>query len=132
MLKGWKARKPDYFFVVFREDPSKPPVEGGVYSHRKGFIGGSNVSVGDILLLFQNLGATGIGVVIDTEIGGEKEYIYYQYFPLCHPLAWGSLDALRNTIPELRTPLNWMGNWLQNISSTSFRAAIAGRQIDWP
>ena len=126
------GRKPNYFLVVFGEDPYKPPVEGGVYPHDKGYIGGSGVSAGDILLLYQNLGARGIGVVTGTETGGEQELIRYQYLPLCHPVNWDSLDTLRSTISELRTPLQYRGNWLQKISNTSFRAAIAGRQIDWP
>jgi hypothetical protein len=102
MVTTTSGRKPNYFFVVFGyvlgEDASKPPVEGGVYLHKKGFIAG--VSAGDVLLLYQNLGCRGVGVVTGTERGGQ-EVMSYQYFPLCHPVDWDSLDDLRKTIPEL-------------------------------
>jgi len=141
MLKGWKARKPDYFFLAFGEEyASKHPVDGGVYPHRVGYryISNSGVAAGDVLLLYcceyypgHDKEAPGIGVVISTETGGEQEVIYYQYFPLCHPVDW---DAITVTIPELKGNTNFSlsGNWLRMMSNRSFRAAIAGRQIDWP
>lgn len=133
MLKGWKARKPNYFFVVFgAKYAAKHPIDGGVYPHHKGFIDGSGVSAGDVLLLFQNLGAPGVGVVIGTETGGEAEEIDYQFFPLDSPVGWSSMDTLRSTIPGLHVPLHYRGNWLQKISSTSFQRVLAGTQIKWP
>jgi len=125
------GRKPKYFLLVFGVGLPNPP-KGGVYPIAGGFILGSGVSAGDVLLLWENLGFEGIGVVTDTKTAGEGQGIYYQYFPLCHPVKWSSLNAARETIPKLRTPLNFTGNWIQDIGSTSFRAAIAGRQIDWP
>jgi hypothetical protein len=133
MLKGWKARKPNYFLVVFGEKyAAKHPVEDGVYPHHKGYINGSGVAAGDVLLLFQNLGALGVGVVIGAETGGEAEEIDYQFFPLDPAVAWDSLDTLQNTIPGLRIPLHYRGNLLQKISNTSFQRALAGTQIKWP
>ena len=132
MVTTTSGRSPNYFLVVFGDDPSKPSVSGGIYPHYEGYIGGSRVAAGDVLLLYENLGCRGVGVVTGIEIGGTREVINYQYFPLCHPVNWDSLDALRSTIPGLRTPLNYKGNLLQGINGTSFRAAIAGRQIDWP
>jgi hypothetical protein len=134
MITTTAGRAPNYFLVVCGGNVSLPPVEGGVWGGRrvKGFISGSGVLAGDVLLLYQNLGFRGIGIVTRPETGGEEEFIDYQYLPLCHPVRWNSLDDLRKTIPELRTPLVFKGNFLQKISTTSFRAAIAGRQIDWP
>ena len=133
MLQRWKARKPNYYLVVFSEKYSvEHPLDGGVYPHHKGFIDGSGVSIGDVLLLFQDLGAPGVGMVIETQTGGEAEEIDYQFFALDPPVAWGSLDSLRSAIPELRVPLNWRGNWLQKISIASFQRAIGGAQIRWP
>jgi hypothetical protein len=90
------------------------------------------MSAGDILLLLQDLGVTGIGVVTDIDTGEKGDFIYYQYLPLCHPVNWASQEAIQGTIPQLTTPLNWKGNWIQNIGNRFFRAVIAGRQIDWP
>ena len=126
------GRVPNYFLVVFGIGFPEHPVEGGFYGIKGGFVGGSSVSAGDVLLLYENLGFRGIGIVTNTQDSGEGEGIYYQYLPLCHPVDLSSLDDVRRTIPELRIPLNYKGNWLQKISSTSFRGAIAGRQIDWP
>jgi len=133
MVTTTSGRVPNYFLVVCGENVPLSP-EGGVWGgHRaKGYISGSGVSTGDVLLLYQNLGFGGIGVVTRTELGGEKEFMQYQYFPLCHLVGWDSQDDLKKMIPELKTPLNFKGNWIQPIRSTSFRAAIAGRQIDWP
>jgi len=125
-------RAPNYFLVVFGIGFPEHPVEGGFYGIKSGFVLGASVSAGDVLLLYENLGFKGIGIVTSTQHAGEGEGVYYQYLPLCHPVNWNSLNAVRRTVPELRTPLNYKGNWLQPISNTSFRAAIAGRQIDWP
>lgn len=131
-MKGWKARIPNYFFVVFGPAyAAKHPINGGVYPHHKGFIGSSGVSAGDVLLLYQNLGVPGIGVVMGTETGGVAEEIYYQFFPVDSPASWGSLDSLRSTVPGLRVPLHYIGNWLQNITKAEFRRALTGTQIDW-
>lgn len=125
------GRVPSYFLVVFGAGLPNPP-EGGVYGIEGGYVSGSGISLGDVLLLWENLGCRGVGVVTGTQTAGQGQGVYYQYFPLCHPVDWPSLDAVRRTIPDLRTPLNYKGNWLQRISNTSFRAAIAGRQLDWP
>ena len=132
MVTTTSGRAPNYFLVVFGVGFPEHPVEGGVYGIKGGYVEGSGVSAGDVLLLYENLGFRGIGVVTGTQTAGEGEGVYYQYFPLCHPVNWNSLDAVRKTILELRTPLIYKGNWLQKISNTSFGAAIAGRQIDWP
>jgi hypothetical protein len=133
MVTATSMRKPNYFLVVFGAGRPYPP-EGGVYPlpGGGGYITREGVSVGDVLLLWESLGFAGVGVVTRTETVGEGEGIYYQYFPLCHPVHWRSLDAARKTIPKLRTPLNRPVNFIQKICSTCFRAAIAGRQIDWP
>lgn len=131
MVTPTSALKPRYFLVVFGAGLPNPP-EGGAYPFGGGYIVGSGASPGDVLLLYENLGVRGIGVVTRVEIAGPSEGVYYQYFPLCHPVDWDSLGSLRKTIPELSIPLHYKGNWLQKISNTSFRAAIAGRQIDWP
>ena len=129
MLKEWKARKPDYFLVVFGEGHSdKYPLDGGVYPHDKGYI---SAVAGDVLLLYQNLGAPGVGVVIDVDIRDEPGVIYYQFFRLDRAAAWDSVHTLRSVISELRVPLNWKGNWIQKISNTSFQKALGGAQIKW-
>lgn len=124
-------RVPNYFLMVFGVGLPHPP-EGGFYGINGGYVLGAGVSGGDVLLLYEDLGFRGIGVVTGTQTAGEREGVHYQYLPLCHPVHWHSLDAAQKTIHELRRPLNFKGNWLQKISNTSFRAAIAGRQIDWP
>ena len=130
-------RKPKYFFTVFGDaHVSTYPVEGGVYGHDPNYINSSGIKEGDILLLYccgtypgHYQEVPGIGVVIGFETNGIK----YQYFPICHPLSW---DILQATIPDFQEmgKINWSlkGNWLREISSSSFRAIIAGRQIDWP
>jgi len=131
MVTTASARKPNYFLVVFGVGLPNPPT-GGVYGiHRKGFIKG-RVFAGDVLLLYENLGAAGIGVVTSTETSEEGEVIRYQYFPFCHPLSWASQDSLRRAIPGLKIPLNYIGNWVQDLTTNSFKAVVAGRQIDWP
>ena len=134
MTKGWTARKPNYFLVIFGEKyDAEHPVNGGVYPlYHKGYISGSGVAMGDVLLLYQHLGAPGVGVVIDANTGGEPEVIYYQFFPFDPPVIYSSLDTLRSAIPSLRVPLYFIGNWLQKIDSGSFGKAIAGAQIEWP
>jgi len=134
MATRTSGHKPEYFLVVCGNDPSLPPLGGGVWggSRAKGFVAGSDMSTGDVLALLQDLGVTGIGVVTGTKTGGQGDFIYYQYLPLCHPVSWDSQKAILETIPQLRTPLNFKGNWIQNIGNRSFRAVIAGRQIDWP
>ena len=134
MATRTSGHKPEYFLVVCGNDPSLPPLENGVWggSRAKGFVAGSGMSIGDVLLLLQDLGVTGIGVVTGINTIRQGDFIYYQYLPFCHPVNWDSQKAILGTIPQLRTPLNYKGNWLQKISNTSFRAAIAGRQIDWP
>lgn len=130
-------RKPRYFFAVFG-DPStgKPGVEDGYYPHKAGFIPNLNMIAGDVVLLFcakrylaHPKEAPGIGVVTGTETSGEGEEFDYQYLPLDSPVDW---DTIRASIPGLRFPLYYIGNWLQEISNTSFRRALASRQINWP
>jgi len=139
MATATSGRKPNYFFLAFgAPDAKKPPVEHGIYPHWKGFVSSSGIVAGDVMLLYccdgypeHAMEAPGVGVVTGTETGGEEEIIYYQYFPLCHPVGWSTITA---SIPELKGNTNFSlaGNWLRAISSSSFRAAIAGRQIDWP
>lgn len=133
-------RKPNYFFVVFGETHrGTHPVDGGVYGHDTNYITSSGIQAGDVMLLYccgtysgHNDEIPGIGIVtsIKTDDG-----ILYHYLPLCHPISvdW---DKMKVTIPELESPGNrkWYlkGNFLRKISSGSFRATIAGRQVDWP
>jgi hypothetical protein len=131
MVTATSIRKPNYFLVVFGVRLPDPPT-GGVYGiHRKGYIKG-RVFAGDVLLLYENLGAPGIGVVTSTETSEQGETIRYQYFPFCHPLTWVSQGSLQHAIPGLKVPLNYIGNWVQDLTTNSFRSAVAGRQIDWP
>ena len=139
MVTVTSRRKPKYFFLAFGEPHAKAhPVEGGIYPHHKGFVSSSGIVAGDVMLLHCCKGcpehekeAPGVGVVTNTQTGGEQETIYYQYFPLCHPV---DFDTITASIPELKgnTNFGFAGNWLRVISNNSFRAAIAGRQIDWP
>ena len=131
---------PNYFFIVFGGAHCEAhPVEGGVYGHDANFITSSGIAVGDVVLLYccgtypehyNEIPGLGIVTSIKTDDG-----IHYQYFPLCHPIPvnW---DTMKVTIPELAPPgnRNWSlkGNFLRKISSSSFRATIAGRQVDWP
>lgn len=133
-------RKPKYFFAVFGEEHWKNhPVYGGVYGHDPNFVASSGIAAGDMVLLYclgnapehQNeIPAIGIVTSIKTEVG-----FNYQYLPLCHPIPvdW---DTMKINIPELEPQGNriftWKGNFLRQIASSSFRATIAGRQIDWP
>jgi hypothetical protein len=139
MVTTTSGGKPKYFFSAFGEPHAKKhPVEGGIYPHRKGFVSSLGIVAGDVMLLYcceyylgHDKEAPGIGIVTGTQIGSEEETIYYQYFPLCHPVGWDTITAC---IPELKGNTNFSlaGNWLRAISSSSYRAAIAGRQIDWP
>lgn len=90
MVTTMSERKPNYFFVVFGDDPSKPPVEGGVYPRKEGYIGGSGVSAGDVLLLYENLGCQGIGVATSIETGGTQE-LSLPVFPALSPTELGLL-----------------------------------------
>lgn len=134
MAARTSGHKPEYFLVVCGNNPSLPSLESGVWggSRAKGFVAGSGISAGDILLLLQDLGVKGIGVVTDIDTGGQEDVIYYQYLPLSHPVTWASQNALVGTIPQLSTPLVYKGNWIQRIGNRSFREVIAGRHIDWP
>lgn len=131
-MSATSGRKPNYYLIVFGDDPNKPAIEGGIYPHDKGYIGGAGVSLGDILLPYQNLTINGIGVVTEVKTGEQHEFIQYQYLPLSQSLHWNTFNDLRKSIPELNGPLAWRGNWLQKINVSSFRVAIAGRRIDWP
>jgi len=137
MQKEQVQRKPRYFFIVFGpEYAGKHPVDGGCYLHKKGHISSKGIAVGDVTLLYCGWGypghfqeAPGIGIVIGTEIGEEGEKVFYQYFPLYHPVGW---DILKD-LPEVKEhqPLTWVGNWLFELEKTSFRKALNGREIDW-
>jgi len=133
-------RKPNYYFTVFGGAHEKThPVDGGVYGHSLSYISGSGISIGDIMLLYccgtyskYSDEIPGIGII--TKVGKE-DFIYYQYLPLCHPINvdW---DIMSKHITELadsgKRIWHYQGNFLRQISSSSFRAAIAGRPIDWP
>jgi len=129
-MKEWKSGKPSYFLVIFGDKHSlKYPIDGGVYPMtKKGRIG--DVSIGDILLLYQNSQTPGIGLVIDTETDGERDIIDYQYFELNPIVNFPYLECLRTSIPELRTPLPW--HLVQPISKASFIKAVDGAQLNWP
>ena len=130
-------RKPRYFSVVFGGEHYRVhPVDGGVYGHDPNFVGSSGIRAGDVLLLYccgtypgYGQEVPGFGVVTSIETDG----IHYQYFPICHPVSWSIVQA---SIPEYQKTgnINWSlkGNFLREISSSSFRAVIAGRQVDWP
>jgi len=125
-----------YFFIVFGEEhANQHPVEGGLYPHHKGHIGGSLIRPGHVALLYcgesylaHSKEAPGIGVVLQVNTGGTQENICYQYFPLDHPIDWDTVLATINP----RQPLGFIGNWLQETDGNSFRNALVGRQIDWP
>jgi len=113
-------------------------VEGGVYGHDANFVTSSRIAVGDVMLLYcchncpgHDSEFPGIGIVTSINHDG----IHYQYFPLCHPIPM-DWDTMKVNIPELAPRGNrvwgWKGNFLRKISSSSFRATIAGRQVDWP
>jgi hypothetical protein len=128
-----------YFFAVFgRPRTDKHPVDYGLYTHKKGHISNSKITSGDIVLLYcagsyneHQREAPGIGVVLNTETGGEKETFSYRYLPFDYPLDWGTISSC---IPELKghTVFNWIGNWLRKISNDSFKRVLTGRQINWP
>ena len=136
------VRKPKYFFAVFGgQHWDKHPVDGGVYGHDPNFVASSGIVPGDIVLLYC-LGTApahsneipGIGVVTAIEDEGGFRY---QYLPLCHPIDVDWRDPrMSEKLPELapRGNRNFIlkGNFLRQIASSSFRATIAGRQIDWP
>jgi len=131
------SHMPNYFFAVFGEARRATyPIEGGVYHHDPNFVTSSGIAIGDVILLYccgtyvgHYQEVPGLGVVTSIETDG----IHYQYFPLCHPVSWNVVQA---SIPELQKPGNIIfslkGNLLRKISSSSFRATIAGRQVDWP
>lgn len=133
-------RKPNYFVVVFGGAHwAAHPVEGGIYAHDANFVISSGIAAGDVVLLYccgtcpeHRDEIPGLGIVTSITTNGGFNY---QYLPFCHPIPvdW---DTMKTTIPELEPPgnRNWSlkGNFLRQISSNSFRAAIAGRQVDWP
>ena len=132
------GRTPQYYFVAFGSAHINQSIDGGSYGHRSGFIENSNVSPGDVMLLYCTKGylghhqeAPGIGVVTGVELDGTRGVINFQYFPLDHPL---SLDSAKSAIPELKdnTNFGFRGNWLRKIASSSFRAALTDKLIDWP
>lgn len=131
-------RSPNYFFAVFGEAHwEEAPVDGGTYVLEASY--SSRIALGDVVLLYclddapehQNE-IPGIGVVTSLRESGGFDY---QYLPFCHPIAvdW---DTMKIRLPELEPPGNrifyWKGNFMRQISNNSFRATIAGRQVDWP
>ena len=142
MVTETRGRKPNYFFVAFgAKYASVNPVEGPVYPHLTHFVRNSGIDAGDVMILYccggypgHDQEAPGIGVVTrltHNEDDARLTNIHYQFLPLCHPL---HLHAIKASIPELKNKLNFSraGNLLRKIGDNSFRAAIAGRQIDWP
>ncbi len=133
------CKKPEYFFAVFGAvGPDKLPVDSGCYIHEKGYISNSRISSGDVVLLYCADSypdipkrTPGIGIVMDIDLSGSKEKFYYQYFPFDNPIYW---ELIKLRIPELEncSRFSSRGNWLRNISSTSFRNAVSGSQINWP
>jgi len=141
MSKEWKARNPNYFFVLFGEKhASAHPVEGGVYPDRKGWKRISNLGMapGDVLLLYcggkypgHKKEAPGVGVVIDIETDDGVETIDYQFLPLDQAIPW---NPIIKGLPAVTAhqPLRYIGNWVFQLSSASFSMALVGRQIKWP
>lgn len=143
MVTRTPGRKPNYFFVAFGEKyASQNPVQGPVYPHLKGFVKKSGIEAGDVMILYCCGGypghyqeAPGVGVVTeltDNEDDVRLSNIHYQYFPLYCPVDW---DTIKTSIQELagkKKNFSLAGNLLRKISNNSFRAAIAGQQIDWP
>jgi len=142
MVTGAQGRKPNYFFVAFgAKYAGVNPVEGQAYPHLTHFVVNSGIVAGDVMILYccggypgHDQQAPGIGVVTGlarNEDDARLTNIYYQFLPLCQPL---HLHAIKAGIPELKDKLNFSlgGNLLRQIGSNSFRAVIAGRQIDWP
>ena len=142
MVTGTSGRKPNYFLVAFGQlYASQNPVQGSVYPHLKQFVKNSGIGTGDVMILYCCGGypghgqeAPGVGVVTrltDNKADAGLTNIHYQHFPLCCPVDW---NTIKTSIPELKYKTNFslVGNMLRKISNNSFRAAIAGRQIDWP
>jgi hypothetical protein len=129
MPKGWKARPPNYYYVIFSKSNTQYPIDGGVYPVPAWV--GSNVSEGDVLLLHQELMVPAIGVVISNETSVETSEIDYQFFPLDPPVVWFSQANLKDTIPELDTPFSYKRNWIQKINKSSFLKVLKGTSINW-
>ena len=57
MSKTTSRNTPKYFLVVCGNDTSLPSLENGVWGglRANGYVGGANLSRGDVLLLLQNL-----------------------------------------------------------------------------
>jgi len=129
MPKGWAARKPNYYLVVFGSTNTEFPIEKGVYPYPQQW--GKNVKKGDLLCLYQELSVSGIGVVIDIYTQGEKEIIDYQFFQLDPAKTWDSQLDLKIELPELQTPLYFYTNWIQPINKSSFEKVLEGSKIKW-
>jgi hypothetical protein len=133
-------RKPKYFVAIFGGKRfATYPVDGGAHFDYANQTNSSGITAGDIVLLYccKNYPGhysqfPGLGVVTDIKTSGGFNY---QYLPFYHPIPvdW---DTMKVAIPELAPPGNriWRNkvNWLRQISSSSFRATIAGRKVDWP
>lgn len=134
-------RVPNYFIAVFGDTHRATyPVEGGVYGHDANYVTSSRITPGDVILLYCCGTYTGHdneipGFGILTSIRNNGDGFNYQYLPFCQPINvdW---NTMKLNMPELAPPGNriwhYKGNFLRQISSSSFRATVAGRQVDWP
>jgi hypothetical protein len=140
MLTGAQNRRPNYFLVAFgRLHADTDPVDGGVYPHLTDLVTSSGIQAGDVMILYCTAGYPGhdkeapaIGMVTgltQNQTDPNLTDIHYQYLPLSHPIP---LHHVRASIPNLRTMFIAAKHLLQDIGPISFRAAVAGRQIDWP
>ena len=134
------ASAPAYFIAVFGlPHVSTNPVDGGVYPLLTTIVSNSGIGPGDVMILYccggypgHDREAPAIGVVTKLQVNsvdGRLTDIHYQYLPLSHPIP---LHALKATIPALITVFSRAVYQLQEVPRNCFRAALAGRQIDWP
>jgi len=140
MLTGTPGRNQNYFLAAFgAPHAGTHPVHGGVYPLLATVVTNSEIQPGDVMILYccggypgHDREAPALGVV--TKLVGNSHDsrltdIHYQYFPFCHPIP---LYALKASIPGLKTNFSLPAYQLQSIPRNAFRAAVAGRQIDWP
>jgi len=134
------VRKLNYFVAAFGGKRCKTqPVDGGVHFDYANYTTKSGITAGDVVLLYccKNYPGhyskfPGLGRVTSIKTEGGFNY---QYLPFCQPIPvdW---ETMKMNIPELapKGKRSWhlKCNFLHKISSNSFRAAIAGRQVDWP
>ena len=129
MTEGWTARTPNYYLVAFSGSNINYPIDHGVYPYPKQY--GKNVKTGDMLLLYQELGVRGIGIVIDVFADEKTETIDYQFFRIDPDRTWLDQTDVAGFFPELKFGLYLYPNWIQPINKSSFQKALDNRQINW-